>query len=88
MKDEPDPTKYDDKLIKDYTKTYKLIKVGVLKLFLVKKGKNFDLGVVKFENELTSDLLANDKWEKAQFSKYNYNNLCKAPFGTSLPKAL
>ena len=77
MEKEPNPSNYDSKLIKDYTKTYKFIKIGVLKLFLVKKGKNFDLGVVKFENELTSDLLANDKWEKAKFSKYNYNALGK-----------
>ena len=77
MKEDPDPTKYDAKLIKDYTKTYKFIKVDTLKSFLVKKGKNFESGNVKFENELTTDLLANDKWEKAQFSKYNYNALGK-----------
>ena len=74
---DPDPTKYDDKLIKDYTKTYKFIKVETLKSFLVKKGKNFESGNIKFETELTADLLANDKWETAQFSKYNYNALGK-----------
>ena len=77
MKENPDPTKYDDKLIKDYTKIYKFIKIENVKTFLVKKGKNFETGNVKFENELTADLLANDKWEKAQFSKYNYNALGK-----------
>ena len=49
----------------------------MVKSFLVKKGKNFELGNVKLETELTADLLANDKWESAQFSKYNYNALGK-----------
>ena len=77
MEKEPDPSKYDDKLIKDYTKTYKFIKIDTIKTFLVKKGKNFESGNVKYENELTSELLANDKWENAKFSKYNYNALGK-----------
>ena len=72
-----DPSKYDDKLIKDYTKTYKFIKVEVIKTFLLKKGKNFESGNIKYENELTSELLSNDKWENAKFSKYNYNALGK-----------
>ena len=77
MSIETDPSKYDDKLIKEYSKQYKFIKVGVVKTFLVKKGKNFESGNVKFENELTAELLANDKWENANFSKYNYNALGK-----------
>ena len=77
MKEDPEPSKYDDKLLKDYTKTYKFIKVETVKSFLVKKGKNFESGNVKFENELTTELLANDKWEQSQFSKYNYNALGK-----------
>ena len=77
MEKEPDSSKYDDKLIKDYTKTYKFIKVDTVKSFLVKKGPNFETGNVKYENELTSELLANDKWESAKFSKYNYNALGK-----------
>ena len=77
MEKEKDPSKYDDKLIKEYSKNYKFIKIGMVKSFLVKKGKNFELGNVKLETELTADLLANDKWESAQFSKYNYNALGK-----------
>ena len=77
MSKETDPSKYDDKLIKEYTKQYKFIKVGTVKTFLVKKGKNFESGNVKYETELTADLLANDKWENAKFSKYNYNALGK-----------
>ena len=77
MAKETDPSKYDDKLIKDYTKTYKFIKIETIKSFLVKKGKNFELGNVKLENELTTDLLTNDKWESVKFSKYNYNALGK-----------
>ena len=77
MAKETDPSKYDDKLIKDYTKIYKFIKIETIKSFLVKKGKNFELGNVKLENELTTDLLTNDKWESVKFSKYNYNALGK-----------
>ena len=72
MSQETNPEKYDNKLIQDYIKIYKFIKVSVVNSFLVKKGKNFDSGLVKFETELTADLLANDKWESAKFSKYNY----------------
>ena len=74
MSQETNPEKYDNKLIQDYIKIYKFIKVSVVNSFLVKKGKNFDSGLVKFETELTADLLANDKWESAKFSKYNYAN--------------
>ena len=77
MSEEPDISKYDEKLIKEYSKTHKFIKVGIKKTFLIKKGKNFNLGNEKFANELTSDLLINDKWETLNFSKYNYNTLGK-----------
>ena len=77
MSKESDPEKYDQKLIQDFIKIYKFIKVSVINSFLVKKGKKFDLGLVKLETELTADLLANDKWESAHFSKYNYSALGK-----------
>ena len=77
MSNDPNPEKYDNKLIQDYIKIYKYIKVSVMNSFLVKKGKNLDLGLVKLETELTADLLANDKWESAKFSKYNYSALGK-----------
>ena len=77
MHKDTDPNNYDEKTIKEYTKTHKFIKIGVIKSFLVKKGANFEVGNVKFETELTTDLLADGKWEKANFSKYNYNALGK-----------
>lgn len=77
MSQESDPSKYDEKTLKEYTKTHKMIKVDIIKEFLVKKGNNFDSGNVKFETELTSDLLVNDKYESSKFSKYNYNALGK-----------
>ena len=77
MSKDPNPEKYDNKLIQDYIKKNKFIKVSVINSFLVKKGKNFDLGLVKLETELTADLLANDKWESSKFSKYNYSALGK-----------
>ena len=67
MSNDPNPDKYDNKLIQDYIKIYKFIKVSVMNSFLVKKGKNLDLGLVKLETELTADLLANDKWESVNF---------------------
>ena len=73
----PDPSKYDQKLIKDYMKIYKFIKVNQAKIFNVKPGANFEQGNVKLKNELTSDLLANDEYKKEKFSKYNYNALGK-----------
>ena len=38
------------------------------------------MGNEKFSNELTFDLLINDKWETLNFSKYNYNT-----FGKKVP---
>ncbi len=73
----PDTNKYDQKLIKEYSKIYKFIKINQLKSFIVKPGQNFDLANVKFQNELTSDLLVNNDYEKEKFSKYNYNALGK-----------
>lgn len=80
MSEEPDISKYDEKLIKEYSKAHKFIKVGIKKTFLIEKGKNFNLGNEKFSNELTFDLLINDKWETLNFSKYNYNT-----FGKKVP---
>lgn len=88
MNKEPDPSKYDEKTIKEYSKTHKLIKIGVVKSFLVKKGKNFEVGNVKFETELTTELLAEGKWEKANFSKYNYNALGKEVSNGALHRLL
>ena len=77
MEKEPDPSKYDETLLKDYSKTYKFIKVDTIKAFLVKKRIKFETGNVKYESKLTADLLLNDKRESAKFSKYNYNALGK-----------
>ena len=77
MSKDPNPDNYDKKLIQDYIKIYKFIKVSSIITFQVKKGKNIESGLVKFETELTTDLLANDKWESVKFSKYNYQALGK-----------
>ena len=73
----PDVDKYDQKLIKEYTKIYKFIKINQERSFNVKPGKNFELGNIKLKNELTTDLLVNNEYEKEKFSKYNYNALGK-----------
>jgi len=77
MEKEKDPSKFNEKLIIEYTKSHKFIKIGLLKTFIVKKGINFESGNEKFENELTSELLINDNWDKVKYSKYNYNSLGK-----------
>ena len=77
MEKDPDPSKYDDKLKKEYTKTHKFIQIESIKYFNIEKGPNFDLGEQKLETDLTSDLLAEGKWEKTAFKKYNYNALGK-----------
>ena len=72
-----DPSKYEPKLIKDYLKIYKFIKINQHKSFNIKPGKNFEIGNFKLKNELTNDLLMNNEYEKEKFSKYNYNALGK-----------
>ena len=74
VSEEKDPNKYDEKTIKELTKNLKFAQLETNKYFKVKKGNKFDLGLVKYETDLTSDLLSNDKWEKVQFGKYNYNS--------------
>lgn len=71
------PESYPDKLLNEYKKVLKLVTIEVLKYFKVTKGKNFEVGNVKFETELTSDLIASGAWEKTKFKKYNYNALGK-----------
>ncbi len=73
----PDIDKYEPKLIKEYSKIYKFIKINQIKSFIVKPGPNFELGNIKMKNELTTDLLVNNEYEKEKFSKYNYNALGK-----------
>ena len=72
-----EPDKYDQKLIKEYSKIYKFIKINQQKSFIVKPGKNFEMGNIKLKNELTTELLVNNEYEKENFSKYNYNALGK-----------
>ena len=71
------PESYAEKVLNDYKKIHKMITIEVLKYYKVTKGKNFEVGNVKFETELTSDLLASGAWEKTKFKKYNYNALGK-----------
>ena len=73
----PDFDKYDQKLIKEYSKIYKFIKINQQRSFIVKPGKNFEIGNLKMKNELTTELLVNNGYEKEKFSKYNYNALGK-----------
>ena len=70
MHKDTDPNNYDEKTIKEYTKTHKFIKIGVIKSFLVKKGANFE------GNEYTNEknAVANSKNNDTNISK-QYDNL-------------
>lgn len=84
----PVPDKHDEKILKEYIKTHKLITIEISKLFIVKKGINFDFGLIKLETDLTSDLLVNDKWKTTKFKKYNYNSLGKEAQNGALHRLL
>ncbi|MCQ2821304.1 MAG: phenylalanine--tRNA ligase subunit alpha [archaeon] len=77
MAADPNPKSYDDKIKKEFVKNQKYIKVETVKYFKIEKGENFDSAGEKMETELTSELLADGKWEKTKFKKYNYNALGK-----------
>ena len=64
----PDMDKYDQNLIKQYSKIYKFIKINQQKSFILKPGKNFEIGNIKMKNELTTELLVNNQYEKEKFS--------------------
>lgn len=77
FKSEPNAEKYDEATIKEYTKINKFIKIEISKSFNVKRGKNFELGNVKQETDLTTDLILSGKWETAPFKKFNYDAMGK-----------
>jgi phenylalanyl-tRNA synthetase alpha chain len=74
-----DPSAYDENLIKNHQKQLKYITIETLKYFAIFPDKNFDLGLIKLEADLTSELLQNDKWQSAKFKKFNYATLGKEP---------
>lgn len=74
---EPDPSKYSDKEIKEYQKIQKYISIETIKSFIIKKGSNYNTGNVKYETELTTELMQDDKYKNIKFKKYNYNALGK-----------
>jgi phenylalanyl-tRNA synthetase alpha chain len=84
MKDNPDPTVYSENLIKEYQKNQKYITVEVVKYFVISPGVNFKIGLVEQERDLTSELLKDNKWQKAHFKKFNYNTLGKEPTNGAL----
>ena len=88
MEKDSNPLNYDDKTIKEYSKIHKFIKINIAKIFLVEKGANFNFGNKKLENELTTDLLMNDKYKHSNFSKYNYNTLGKVVQNGALHRLL
>jgi phenylalanyl-tRNA synthetase alpha chain len=84
FKNNDDPSAYDDKLIKDYTKQFKYITIETIKYFSIHADKNFELGLVKLETDLTTELLTGDKWLSSKFKKFNYATLGKEPISGAL----
>ncbi len=74
---ENDCLKYDAEIMKTFQKIHKYINIEVFKYFNIKKGANFENGLVELEKDLTSELLHEDNWEKVKFKKFNYNALGK-----------
>jgi len=74
---ENDCAKYDAEILKTFHKIHKYINIEVVKFFNIKKGSNFENGLVELEKDLTTELLQNDNWEKSKFKKFNYNALGK-----------
>ena len=62
----------EDKIIKELTKG-KLIKQEAIKYFIAVKGSDFSVDVTKKEADLTTELIALDKYKSHQFKKFNYN---------------
>jgi phenylalanyl-tRNA synthetase alpha chain len=84
FKANPDPLAYGENLIKDYVKIQKYITVDVVKYFDIKPAGNFEVGLVSQEKDLTTDLLKEDKYQKVQFKKFNYNSFGKEPSNGAL----
>ena len=63
---------FDKKEITFLTKE-KLIKTENTKFFDICKGSDFSLEVTKPEADLTTELIAEDKYKSKTFKKYNYN---------------
>lgn len=68
-----DATKHNAEILKTFQKVHKFINIETIKFFNIKKGPNFEMGLVELETDLTSELLQNENWEKVKFKKFNYN---------------
>ncbi|KAG8222385.1 hypothetical protein J437_LFUL003005 [Ladona fulva] len=75
--------KIPDSLKQDYKKR-KLIEENIIKCFLIKKGSEFSLSVMKSENDLTTDMIASGSWSEKSFKAYNFDALGMAPSGGHL----
>lgn len=63
---------HDKKVVEAYKKR-KHLNVKSVKSYKVTKGSNFATDRVKFETELTSEMLRSGAWKDQKFKKYNFN---------------
>jgi len=63
----------DQNLISSLIKS-KLIKLEIFKYFKIQKGPEFSFEIIKHETDLTTQLIAEDKYKTLKFKKFNFNS--------------
>jgi phenylalanyl-tRNA synthetase alpha chain len=63
---------HDKKLVENYKKR-KHLNVKSVKSYRVEQGDHFATERVKFETELTAEMLRTGAWKDEKFKKYNFN---------------
>lgn len=63
---------HDNKLVESYKKR-KHLNIKSVKSYKVTKGVNFAEERLKFETELTVDMLRSGSWKDLKFKTYNFN---------------
>ncbi|XP_071441519.1 phenylalanine--tRNA ligase alpha subunit A [Hetaerina americana] len=75
--------KVSDALKQDYKKR-KLLEESIVKCYLLKKGPEFSLSVVKSETDLNTDMIASGSWAGKSFKEYNFDAFGVPPAGGHL----
>lgn len=73
----------DAKTLADLKKR-KLVTVGKVIAYNVRKGSKYSKQLVKEVTDLTADMLANGSWQTANFKPYNFNALGSAQHAGAL----
>uniref|UniRef100_A0A0N5BYC0 phenylalanine--tRNA ligase n=1 Tax=Strongyloides papillosus TaxID=174720 RepID=A0A0N5BYC0_STREA len=73
-----DPSKLSENVIKELKKRKLLVEVTTKKV-IVSKGPSFTTQLVKYEADLTPELIQSGEWATKQFKKYNFDALGVLP---------